>query len=137
MGLTTFFFMFAFIPLVHDKPLGVFISMSCAMATLGLHLTQRRPINRNRERAGYVYLIQSPTGAYKIGRTIDINRRIKTFHVKLPFEIEPICIIKTENMFVLEAQLHIKFALKRLDGEWFKLTTEDVEYIKSLSKEQP
>ncbi len=42
---------------------------------------ERRP----RSTVGYVYLLQSPTGYWKIGRTSDPNDRMKTFSVKLPF----------------------------------------------------
>lgn len=82
---------------------------------------------------GYVYLLQSPTTAYKIGRTRDPKNRMKTFGVQLPFEVEFICLIKTQNMTELESRLHAKYADKRINGEWFRLTLEDVEYIKGLA----
>lgn len=83
---------------------------------------------------GFVYLLQSPTSAYKIGRTKNPENRLKTFEVKLPFEVEFVCLIKTPHMSVLESQLHARFADKRVNGEWFDLLPEDVEYIKSLAK---
>lgn len=84
-------------------------------------------------KAGYVYLIQSSTGAYKIGRTKDPSSRSKTFGVQLPFEVEFIATIATADMFALEAKLHIEFDAKRINGEWFALDTSDVEYIKSIT----
>lgn len=86
-----------------------------------------------RDRKGYVYLIQSPTGAYKIGRTADPGDRLRTFNVKLPFEVEYVCVIATDDMYALERQLHGKFAAKRVNGEWFILSPDDVEYIKRLA----
>lgn len=83
---------------------------------------------------GYVYLIQSPTGAYKIGRTANPTDRMKTFSVKLPFEVEYVCVIQTEDMLGLENQLHNQFAHLRINGEWFQLSPDDVEYIKGLVK---
>lgn len=83
---------------------------------------------------GYVYLLQSATGAYKIGRTKNPKDRMKTFSVKLPFEVEYICIIQTDDMYGLEQSLHDQFANKRLNGEWFNLTPEDVEHIKGLAQ---
>lgn len=82
---------------------------------------------------GYVYLVQSVTGAYKIGRTIDPNNRLKTFNVKLPFEVEYVVTIKTPNMYQLETDLHNQFAEKRVNGEWFNLSPADVNYIKGLA----
>ncbi len=84
-------------------------------------------------RAGFVYLVQSPTGFYKIGRTSDPNNRMKTFSVKLPFEVSYVCVIETVDMKALEASLHEQFAGKRASGEWFALDAEDVEYIKDMA----
>jgi hypothetical protein len=82
---------------------------------------------------GYVYLIQSPTGAYKIGRTKHPEQRMKTFGVQLPFEVEFLCMIETTKMRLLERELHEKFESKRVNGEWFALEPSDVDYIKGLS----
>jgi hypothetical protein len=83
---------------------------------------------------GYVYLIQSSTGYYKIGRTVNPDNRMATFTVKLPFEVEYTCVIQCEDMYGLEKELHARFASKRVNGEWFNLAPEDVEYIKGLVK---
>lgn len=82
---------------------------------------------------GYVYLIQSPSGAYKIGRSKNPENRLKTFGVKLPFEVEYIAIIRTSDMYALESDLHIRYSDKRVNGEWFALAPADVDYIKSLA----
>jgi hypothetical protein len=42
--------------------------------------------------------------------------------------------IQTSDMRELERMLHARFADKRVDGEWFILTPEDVEYIKGLAQ---
>lgn len=84
-------------------------------------------------RAGYVYLLQSPTGAYKIGRTVDPQDRLKTFSVKLPFEVEYLCLIRAEDMYALEAELQGRFIDKHINGEWFALLPEDIEYIRGLA----
>lgn len=82
---------------------------------------------------GFVYLIESPDGYYKIGRTKSPNNRRRTFEVKLPFPIDYICTIATGDMYKLESRLHERFADKRVNGEWFALSPEDVDYIKGLS----
>lgn len=71
-------------------------------------------------------------GLYKIGLSKDVRARIKTLGVALPFEIEPIHTIKTDDMVTLEKELHAQFNEKRVRGEWFALTPEDVEYVRSL-----
>jgi hypothetical protein len=84
--------------------------------------------------AQYVYLIQdiSVTGSCKIGKTNHPSRRAREFGVLLPMKTRVIHIIRTEDMQALEKQLHRLYAAKRVNGEWFKLDTEDIEHIKSL-----
>lgn len=82
---------------------------------------------------GYIYLLKSEAGHYKIGRTHNPDDRAKTFGVKLPFRVEYICLIKCNDMELLEAALHCRFAKKRLDGEWFKLNAKDVDYMKKYA----
>lgn len=88
---------------------------------------------KGKDKSGYVYLLQSSTGVYKIGRTGDPDKRIRTFGVKLPFEVEYTCVIKTPHMFELEKLLHRAFHHKRINGEWFKLDAQDVGLIKGLA----
>lgn len=82
--------------------------------------------------AGYVYLLKSPTGHYKIGCTSNPHNRAKTFGIQLPFEVEFLALIYFEDMYTLEAEMHEEFAHKRVNGEWFALDDADVEYIKSM-----
>lgn len=84
---------------------------------------------------GFVYLIQSPTTAYKIGRTKNPRNRMKTFGIQLPFEVEYVCLIETNDMIGLEKELHERYANKRVNGEWFELSPHDVAEIKSLGGE--
>lgn len=84
---------------------------------------------RNADPSGYVYLLQSSTGYYKIGRARNPNNRMATFGVKLPFEVEYRHLIKTDDMFALEAELHRRYADCRVNGEWFNLSDEQVAEI--------
>ena len=94
---------------------------------------KREKLQAARDRAGYVYLIQSPTGKHKIGRTVNPADRMRTFTVKLPFEVAYVCVIATEDMYALERTLHRKFKNQRVNGEWFDLSADDIEYIKGLA----
>jgi hypothetical protein len=84
-------------------------------------------------RTGYVYLLKADSGLYKIGRAIDPKNRGKTFGVQLPFEVDFVCTIKSDDYEALELELHEKFKDFRVRGEWFNLAPDDVEYIKSLA----
>lgn len=83
---------------------------------------------------GFVYLLKTPQGLYKIGRSKNAEKRITKLGVKLPYPIYPLAIIKTSDMVALEKVLHARFEEKRVNGEWFELSDEDVQYIKSLEE---
>lgn len=83
---------------------------------------------------GFVYLIQSVTGHYKIGKTKDPNKRIQTFNVKLPMEVEYLHLIPCENRHEAERTLHARYANKRVNGEWFNLSPDDITAIKSIER---
>ena len=89
------------------------------------------------QRRGFVYLLQNEARpeVYKIGRTKDPASRRATFGVSLPFNVEYVCVIETEDMVALEKELHARFASKRVGGEWFALSPEDVSFIKFLGSE--
>lgn len=93
-----------------------------------------RRLAAQRQKEGYVYLLRSPMldGIYKIGRTVNPDDRLSTFSVKLPFVVEYEHLIKTDDMYALEAELHAHFADKRVGGEFFKLDASEVDYIKSI-----
>lgn len=88
---------------------------------------------QKRKRTGYVYLLQAESGLYKIGKALDPSNRHKTFGVQLPFQVEFICTIKSDDYDALELELHETFKGFRVKGEWFNLAPEDVEYIKGLA----
>jgi hypothetical protein len=94
---------------------------------------QQSNAGKQKNRTGYVYLLSSDNGAYKIGRTKNLKNRTKTLGVQLPFKTEVVVTIATSDMHSLEAQLHQQYAGKRVNGEWFTLSPEDVEHIKSLA----
>jgi hypothetical protein len=109
---------------------------------IGISLPPDQPVNESEyatyweaQNRGYVYLIQGlNTPYYKIGKTNNLEDRITIFNVKLPMLIEFICVIKAANRHKTESFLHQRFADKRIDGEWFNLGVDDVEYIKELAR---
>lgn len=87
------------------------------------------------ERLGYVYVVKSDRGFYKIGRTINPENRRRTFEVKLPFEVEYLALIKAFDMVELEKLLHRRFSKKRVNGEWFMLDEDDIVFLRKLEQD--
>lgn len=93
---------------------------------------QIRQTARGNGRSGFVYLLKSVSGHWKIGRAVNPNDRLKTFTVHLPFEVTYEHLIPTSHMAEAEAALHAQYAHKRVNGEWFALDEVDVARIKSI-----
>lgn len=84
-----------------------------------------------KDKSGFVYLLHSSIGYYKIGRSISPEVRVKAFSVEMPFEIKLECLVESKDMHELELYFHRHFKDKRVKGEWFQLDAQDVEYIKN------
>lgn len=80
---------------------------------------------------GYVYLLKHGSRReYKIGKTNNPIRREGEIGVELPQRLEPIHVITTDDPAGIESYWHRRFAEKRLKGEWFALTPNDVRAFK-------
>ena len=78
---------------------------------------------------GFVYLVKS--GRYfKIGKANSVEGRHRQLRIQLPQTAEVIHRIKTDDPYGIEAYWHRRFAAKRANGEWFKLSAEDVKVFR-------
>ncbi len=75
---------------------------------------------------GYVYLLKAGPW-YKIGKTVSLHDRFTQLVTQLPFAIELTGYIRTTSMTACESKYHKQFSEKRLNGEWFSLTDDDVK----------
>ena len=95
---------------------------------LALPIPQSFP---KRHAVGYVYLIKNGHGHTKIGKTTNLERRIKGLQTTSSEKLEIAHVIKSERYGQLEKELHRAFKHKHLTNEWFDLDESDIQTIKT------
>ena len=86
---------------------------------------------------GYVYLLYSPTNnTYKIGKAKQVDGRYGSIAKQSPVEIKLIHQFKSENANKAEKALHNQYSHKRVLGEWFSLSEQEIETIISIGDYQ-
>lgn len=82
---------------------------------------------------GYVYFVKEyGNKTVKIGKAINPYARIlKGFGVKIPYQLELLYLLRSENPILTEGLFHEYFKMKRINGEWFDLQSEDLDWIRA------
>lgn len=110
---------------------GEYWLLTYALTVEGTEAVQLPP-NQTPVKPGYVYVLKGPQGYYKIGKTVSPDNRIATFGIELPFDVEYELVVKVEDYHSAERRLHERYANKRVRGEWFALTKEDLQEMRGI-----
>jgi len=97
-------------------------------------IAQRSGNKPEKHDEGYIYLLKSGE-YYKIGKTKYLDKRVTQLGVALPDPCVLIYAFKAKSRSRSEEDLHRRFNAARRNGEWFTLTPEQVEEIKSIRSE--
>lgn len=81
--------------------------------------------------SGYVYLLKCQD-YHKIGIATDVQKRISGMQTGSPYPIMLVASVEVDNPLALEKELHSMYSHRHHRREWFALTEEDVEAIRSL-----
>lgn len=75
---------------------------------------------------GWVYVMEC-AGYYKIGWSRSPNQRLAGVQTSCPLPVTLVGVF--EGSMATEAEWHLAFRDKRVNGEWFALTDEDVSRV--------
>lgn len=75
----------------------------------------------------YVYFIRVPSGITKIGCTTNLENRIKGIQGMCSEPLTLLGTIETPEQYKVEESLHEYFTDKQVHGEWYDVSTSDIE----------
>lgn len=104
-----------------------------ALRTLALARQKGHAVRRTTApNHGAVYFLQESYGLVKIGKAVNAPTRIAELAALMPYPVTVLLVVPTDNRHQLEAEFHARFAAKRVRGEWFRLTHEDVTDLRRV-----
>lgn len=88
---------------------------------------------QNQLTTSFVYIIQEEANGYiKIGKANDpIVRIVRGLGAKTPYKMRVLHLIPTHLPFEVEKWFHTRYEKKRLNGEWFHLSVQEIQNVQS------
>lgn len=84
------------------------------------------------DRRGFVYVIGCGCSLYKIGRSKNMELRLRALQAGNPRKLVIEHVFQSEDAVADEERLHYLFARKRKRNEWFALDTNDLSFLRSV-----
>lgn len=97
-------------------------------------MTGKLPSDKDKPQLGYVYVVHNPrTGWYKVGSARRPHVRLAQLCREMRSDCVMLHTIATNHSLRLERVVQERFLHAHQGGEWFDLTTADLETIQSVS----
>lgn len=114
----------------YDKYLSKLLPSSINSSFILYYMTMKEELLKNLRdnKITKTYIVKNSNNSlYKIGKTTqDVSERVKQWEFLACANIDETIIIEKD----VELELHKIFENKRIKGEWFELSSNDIEYIK-------
>jgi hypothetical protein len=81
-----------------------------------------------------VYILKTGKDLFKIGKTQDLRRRLASYRTHLPVLFRVVRQYPVADTTQLEETLHIVFQHRRIQGEWFRLTADDLIICDNIAR---
>lgn len=83
---------------------------------------ERKPTTK-----GWIYFLRGPGGLVKIGKSKNKpTKRVAEYSPKLPFETHLAFVFETSDIDYSEKYLHSVFVHRKVRGEWFRVTDNEI-----------
>lgn len=82
---------------------------------------------------GYIYFLSDGNGYIKIGKTVDVGKRIDGIGMKMPKQPVLLHSVHVKDYSAAETIFHEHYKEYRQQGEWFKLPKTEIEAIQHCS----
>jgi hypothetical protein len=96
-------------------------------------------VDKNRRvHSAHVYVIEADgLGLFKIGLSIEFKTRFPTYRTECPVHCWPLFVasVPASDVYEIEKALHERYASRRTKGEWFALTSDDVDGLETAIRE--
>lgn len=77
-----------------------------------------------------VYLVAAANGLVKIGSASNIEKRMSLLRCQSPLSVELVYTLRCTHAGSIERALHDKFRSQHDHGEWYRLSSDDIEEVK-------
>jgi hypothetical protein len=99
---------------------------------LNMTIKKRSTVSRKSilPKSGYIYLFSAVgTDHFKIGKTCDVKTRLEDLQTGSPVKIRYVYHVYVDDANKTESRLHHSFSKKRLVGEWFRFSSQEVKEV--------